>query len=131
MKNKSYLIKIGNDTIGETKFEYADPPMGVVFGKIIDSENRIDYEFLKSCCKENGIEPVNDFPEDKFIATSTIEELKVFSPQGVEIEGVGNQISGMDGEGFDIEVVGISYPFYEEEFPHHEKGYHRTTKEFQ
>jgi hypothetical protein len=32
-------------------------------------------------------------------------------------------ITGMDSEGFEISVLGIPYPFYEEEFPHHVEKY--------
>ncbi len=31
-------------------------------------------------------------------------------------------VSGMDSDSFDITIVGIAYPFYEE-FPHHVKAY--------
>ncbi len=32
-------------------------------------------------------------------------------------------VSGMDSDSFDITIVGIAYPFNEEEFPHHIKAY--------
>ncbi len=37
---------------------------------------------------------------------------------------MGNQISGVDGEEFEIAIEGVPYPFFEEEFPHHVKVYH-------
>ena len=42
----------------------------------------------------------------------------------MEIKGVGNQISGMDSDEFEISLEGVPYPFYEEEFPHHVKAYY-------
>ena len=34
----------------------------------------------------------------------------------------------MDSDTFDITVLGITYPFYEEEFPHHVKAYNEMFK---
>jgi hypothetical protein len=65
----------------------------------------------------------DDYPEDKLISTRTIESLSVLNERGLEIKGVGNQISGMDSDEFEITIEGISYPFYEEEFPHHVNDY--------
>ena len=126
--NKTYTIKLDDEKIGETKLEKADPPMGVVFGGIID-EKGINYDFIKSYCLENGIELADDYPEEKLISTRTIEELKIFSPENVEIKGIGNQITGMDSEGFEISIKGVGYPFYEKEFPHHVKEYEGRFKE--
>ena len=71
----------------------------------------------------------NDYPEDKLISTRTIDSLIIRNEQGIEIKGMGNQISGMDSEGFEISIEGIAYPFYEEEFPHHVKAYNEMFKE--
>ena len=60
---------------------------------------------------------------DKIISTMSISELKVTNESGIEITGIGNQISGMDHEEYKIEIFGIPYPFYEEEFPHHVAEY--------
>lgn len=117
-----YVLKLDSEIIGETALEKADPSMGVVIGQIMDSNDKINYDFIKSYCKRNGIELASDYPEDKLISTRTIEKLSVVSPQGVEIKGIGNQISGMDSEGFEVTIEGIGYPFYEEEFPQHIKG---------
>ena len=127
--NKSYKIILDEEIIGETKFEKADSAMGIVFGKIVNSNNRVNYEFIKSYCKKKGIALAFDDPEDKLLSTRTIENLKVISPESIEIKGVGNQISGMDSEGFEITIEGIAYPFYEEEFPHHVKEYKEKIRE--
>lgn len=87
------------------------------------------YEFLKKYCLENNIELADDYPEDKLISTRTIENLKVRNENGIEIKGLGNQISGMDGNEFEIILEGVAYPFFEEEFPHHVKAYNNQFKE--
>ena len=121
--NKIYTIFLNNVKIGTTQFEKADAPMGVVSGLIDFADSKIGYDFIKSYCIEKKIELVADYPEDKLISTKTIEGLTVVNSTGIEIKGLGNQVDGMDSEGFDIAIEGIPYPFYAEEFPHHLKNY--------
>lgn len=129
MKGKLYNVYLDGNLIGTTELEKADAPMGVIFGVIRFSEQNIDYNFIKDYCKSKNIELANDYPEDKLIATRTIEYLTVKNEMGVEIKGIGNQISGMDSDGFEISIVGVPYPFYEEEFPHHVKVYNEMFKD--
>ena len=103
--------------------EKADASMGVVFGQIDSKTLSFGYNFIKDYCKSNNTEIAEDYPEDKLISTMTIDSLTVKSESDVEIKGVGNQISGMDSDGFEITILGIPYPFYEEEFPHYVKEY--------
>lgn len=125
---KNYSIYLNGDLIGTTRLEKADAPMGVVFGLISFKESNIGYNFIKEYCKSNGIQLANDYPEDKLISTRTIESLSVKNDLGIEIKGMGNQISGMDSDEFEISIEGIPYPFYEEEFPHHVKEYNEMFK---
>ncbi len=64
-----------------------------------------------------------DYPEDKLITTRNIPELVVKNQNEIEINGFGCYISGMDSDIFEINIEGIPYPFYEEEFPQHVKAY--------
>lgn len=122
MNTKVYKVFLDDNIIGATKFEKSDPPMGVVFG-LLNFINIISgYDFFKNYCVENNIQLTCDHPEDKLISTGTIPNLKIVDENGIEIKGVGNQISGMDGE-FEITLLGIPYPFFEQEFPHHVKTY--------
>ena len=98
--NKTYKILLDGEEIGTSKLEKADAPMGVVFGEIIFEKKEWNYDSIKSYCLTNNIEIADDYPEDKLIATRTIDSLVIRNEQGVEIIGVGNQISGMDSEGF-------------------------------
>lgn len=126
---KEYSIYLGSNKIGTTRLEKADAPMGVVFGEINFVEKESKYDLIKSYCKDNNIELVDDYPKDKLISTRTIDSLVIRNEEGVEIKGIGNQISGMDSEGFEISIEGIACPFYEEEFPHHVKVYNEMFKE--
>lgn len=127
--NKTYKVLLDGEEIGTSKLEKADAPMGVVFGKINFEKNKWNYHSIKSYCLTNNIEIADDYPEDKLISSRTIHSLVIRNEQGVEVKGVGNQISGMDSEGFEISIEGIAYPFYEEEFPHHVKAYNDMFKE--
>jgi hypothetical protein len=120
---KQYDIFLDDKIIGTTELEKADAPMGVVFGNI-SFENIISgYYFLKSYCLKNNIEIISDFPDEKYIVTADIPNLKVFNPKGIEIKGQGTNIEGSDTDIFQVTIVGLPYPFYEEEFPHHRKAY--------
>ncbi|MDR2206684.1 MAG: hypothetical protein LBE36_11095 [Flavobacteriaceae bacterium] len=118
-----YSILLDNKKIGTTELEKADAPMGVAFGKIIFDDIISGYDFFKTYCLNNGIEIITDYPDDRLIITATIPKLKVIDFNGIEIKGQGINIEGMDSDSFEITISGISYPFFEEEFPHHVKTY--------
>lgn len=119
----TYIIYLDKIKLGTTLFEKADAPMGVVFGKIKFDKINIGYQFIKDYCLSNNIELTYDCPNDQVLSTRTITSLKVINEYGVEIKGVGNQITGMDNDGFEISIEGIPYPFYEKEFSHHREAY--------
>lgn len=128
MTTKRYDILLDDKIVGTTELEKADAAMGVVFGNITFDRIISGYDFLKTYCLTNNIEIVTDYPDDKLIATADISNLKVLKPNGIEIKGQGTSISGMDNDFFEITILGISYPFFEEEFPHHVKAYNDQFK---
>jgi hypothetical protein len=98
--------------------------MGVAFGLIEFNGIESIYEFFKEYCLKNNIVINTDDAEFEFIDTQVISGLKVFRQDGLEIKGVaGSAITGMKEDGYKISILGINYPFYEEEFPHHVKEY--------
>ncbi|WP_430413182.1 hypothetical protein [Kordia sp.] len=122
--NKTYKIHLNGILIGTSELEKADAPMGVAFGLIVFNRIESPYEFFKEYCLKNNIVINTDDPEFEFIDTQVISGLKVFRQDGLEIKGVaGNAITGMKRDGYEISILGINYPFYEEEFPHHVKEY--------
>lgn len=123
-----YSIHLGDQKLGTTKLEKADAPMGVVFGVIAFTDQGIGYDFIKEYCISMNYELADDYPEDKLISTMTIDSLSVKNEKGIEIKGIGNQISGMDSDLFEVTLLGVPYPFYEEEFPHHVKAYNEMFK---
>ena len=125
--DKVYDIYLEKIKIGITAFEKADAPMGVVFGNITFLNIPSPYKFLKEYCLQNSLAFTND-PKDKFISTFDIPNLQVINLEGIEIKGISNSIAGMDNEDYEISIIGIPYPFYEKEFPHHVKLYNDQFK---
>ena len=122
-----YKIYLKEQLIGTTTLDRGDVPMGVVFGKI-DFSIDFGYTQIKNYCLENNIELAMDFPKDRMISTMTISALRIVGDNGVEIKGEGNQISGMDSEGYEISIFGIPFPFYKTEFPYLVKKYEERFK---
>jgi hypothetical protein len=122
MMNKHYDVLLDNKKIGITYLEKADPPMGVVFGQLYFTHIYSGYDFFKQYCLTHQIE-ITDYPAEKGISTRQILNLQVFNTKGNEIKGMACSIDGMDSDEFQITIIGISYPFYEEEFPHHVQTY--------
>lgn len=124
-----YSIELNGKYIGYTFFESHDASMGCVLGEIVFENIDSGYEFFSAYCRKNNIVVNDDVPEEQFITTQSIEGLKAFNREGIEIKGVGACIEGFEDK-FQIDVFGISYPFYEEEFPHHvEDDKNRFKKE--
>lgn len=122
--DRVYNIFLEEKLIGTTKFEHADAPMGVVFGQINFIDILAPYDFIKSYCKKNKID-FDDYPNDKVISTRTIPNLKITNDRGQEIRGLGNQISGMDSNSYELTIEQIPYPLYGDEFPDHVKDYQK------
>ena len=129
MTTKRYDTFLDDKIIGTTELEKAETPMGVVFCNLMFDNTVSGYDFLKAYCLTNNIEIITDNPDDKLIATADIPNLKVINPNGIEIKGQGTNINGMDSDIFEITILGVSYPFFEEEFPHHVKAYNDQFKE--
>ncbi|MBB6127486.1 hypothetical protein [Mucilaginibacter lappiensis] len=125
---KVYDILLDEVKIGTSRLENADAPMGVVFGRIDFIYPKLGYQFFKNYCLQNKVD-FTDYPEDKLISTRMIPDLNVYDKSGYEIKGLASSISGMDSDQFDISIEGISYPFYQEEFPHHVKAYQEMLKQ--
>jgi hypothetical protein len=123
---KKYYIHLNERIVGYTLFEGADAPMGVVFGKIYFENGMSGYEFVISNQNSDDVEIYDNNPEDSFINAS-FKKMIVISDTGTEIKGIGINISGFQDD-FEISIVGIPYPFYEEEFPHHKKIYDEMFK---
>ncbi len=124
MSNK-YSINLDGARIGTTCLELADSPMGVVMGLIHFEKIESPYLFFRDYCKYNNVVVNEDEPEHELLDTQAIEGLSVFNEGGIEIKGMATSVRGFKEEGFYIDIIGIAYPFYGEEFPHHVEAYEK------
>ncbi len=111
-----YNIELAGQQIGTTKLEFADPPMGVVHGKIKFSISESPFQLVSSHCVQNGIKLNTYDLTCKLIDTQIIPGLKIFKPGGTELKARGSSIAGMDPNDFHIEVYGIPHQIMESEF---------------
>ncbi len=119
-----YSVELNGDLIGHTQLENADPPMGVVRGKVEFSITEDIYSLFKRYCIEQQVAVNQDDEEFGFIDTQNIPVLKVYGDGDIEVTGEsGASICGFSDDGFEITIVGVPYPFYGEEFPHHIEAY--------
>lgn len=121
-----YKVLLNGQEIGYSELEYGDPPMGVVFGKLIIPNVPNDYEFVRSYCLSNNI----DFHDDTsigFISTSKIPNLIVHLPSGEPIPNAEAFVDGGINE-LNINILQIPYPFYETAFQHHIDEYEARFK---
>jgi len=126
MIKPQYSIYLDDVKIGASQLENADAPMGVVFGKIHFDGIKSGYDFFVDFCLKEGIAYIDDARE-RIIMINDFLRLRVLNSKGVEIRGLGNQVSGSDADFFEIYLLGIPYPFYEEEFEEHVKAYNNQA----
>jgi hypothetical protein len=97
--------------VGHSMLEGGDPPMGVAFGTFVPTA---DYGSIEHHCKTN-------------LTDQSSLRLTVRSRTGVELEcaGVGilDYSAEADEQCIEVNVLGISYPPYEELFPNHVASY--------
>lgn len=112
----SFAVYCANTLVGYSDLESGDPPMGVAFGRFIPADG---YRAIQNQCIENHTD-------------QTALRLTVRTPQNETIQCAGVGIldySRETGEEFiELNVLGISYPPYEQLFPHHVVRYEQQFK---
>ena len=120
----TFTIKLEEQIIGTTDFEFADIPMGVVYGKINFINIESPYLLFKNYCLANNIQINYDSETEKLIDTFIIPNLKVYyNDFQDELKGWGSSISGLeisdDGIEFDITSYGLESETMSTLFEHH------------
>lgn len=123
---KAYSIELNGVKIGKTDFEFADTPMGVVYGKIHFENVVSPYSLFKNHCEKYGV-TINQVDEKhKFIDTQIIPELKVYLENGEELEGWGGAVCGMEkDDDIEIQFSGVDHKIMKTEFAHHYFEYYK------
>ena len=108
-----FEVKLNGETIGFSRLEGGDPPMGLAHGQFIPSPA---YRSVQQNCIEHGINGV------------VLPGLTVYTDRGTSVGCSGGvQIIDLSPElgdiGIQIHVNGIPYPLYAELFPQHVKAY--------
>lgn len=106
----TFTIKLEEQIIGTTDFEFADVPMGVVYGKINFINIESPYLLFKNYCLANNIQINYDSETEKLIDTFIIPNLKVYyNDFQDELKGWGSSISGLEISDDEIEFNITSY----------------------
>lgn len=120
----TFTIKLEEQIIGTTEFEFADVPMGVVYGKINFIDIESPYLLFKNYCLANNIEIYSDIIDIKLINTALIPNLKIYyNDFKDELKGWGSSICGLeisdDGIEFEITSYGLESETMSTLFKHH------------
>ncbi|WP_024872680.1 hypothetical protein [Tolumonas lignilytica] len=124
----TYSVKLYDIVIGHTQLEKADPPLGMVAGKMELQNIDSGYDFFSVYCKETEAQINVDYPDFKFIDAESIRGLGVFDAHDVQVNGATTTIRGFDSDSFEIEVAGIPKTEYASLFPEHTAAYENQFK---
>ena len=120
---KEYKIFLDEILIGTTNFEFADVPMGVVYGKVNFIDLKNPYFFFKKYCDTNDID-YHFIDDEKYIQTFELKLIKRSNNSDFIINGA--SFCGFN-EDFQIEMYNISSKIMKSEFLHHYYDYYGET----
>ena len=120
---KEYKIFLDDVLIGTTNFEFADVPMGVVYGKVNFIDFKNPYFFFKKYCDSNDID-YQFIDDEKYIQTFELKLIKISNNSDFIRNGA--SFCGFN-EDFQIEMYNISSEIMKSEFLHHYYDYYGET----
>lgn len=120
---KEYKIFLDDILIGTTNFEFADVPMGVVYGKVNFIDFKNPYFFFKKYCDTNDID-YHFIDDEKYIQTFELKLIKISNNSDFIRNGA--SFCGFN-EDFQIEMYNISSEIMKSEFLHHYYDYYGET----
>ncbi len=123
-KSKVYQVKFDGMVIGATRFESGDPTRGVVAGALLEYDKPLKYDFFVDLINKGVFINVDHERTLKFINVNAIDRVTVHLDDGSQVIGInGVHFVSIDDKHFIVTLIGINFPFYAEEFPHHCKTY--------
>ena len=120
---KEYKIFLDDVLIGTTNFEFADVPMGVVYGKVNFIDFKNPYFFFKKYCDTNNTD-YQFIDDEKYIQTFDLKLIKISNNSDFIRNGA--SFCGFN-EDFQIEMYNISSKIMKSEFLHHYYDYYGET----
>lgn len=120
----TFTIKLEEQIIGTTEFEFADVPMGVVYGKINFIDIESPYLLFKNYCLTDNIHINYDSEKERLIDTAIIPNLRIYyNDFKEELKSWGSSISGIeisdDVFEFEITLYGLESETMSTLFKHH------------
>ena len=118
----TFTIKLEEQIIGTTEFEFADVPMGVVYGKINFIDIESPYLLFKNYCLANNIHINYDSEKERLIDTAIIPNLRIYyNDFKEELKSWGSSISGIEisDDVFEITLYGLESETMSTLFKHH------------
>ena len=106
-----FSIYSGSVLVGYSALEHGDPPMGVAFGEFEPADG---YRLIQRECRTNHDD------QSALLLSAQTEGGVVIDCMGVGILDY-SEMTPFDA--IEINVLGISYPLYEELFPEHVSRY--------
>jgi hypothetical protein len=103
--------------IGHSDLEHGDPPMGVAAGRFMPLPA---YEQIRGAVPMDLAESVLPSQDHLNLAVREAGGKELVSSGGVQITDYSEAVGP---EGFQVEILGIGYPLYEELFPQHVAAY--------
>lgn len=121
--NREFKIFLDDIFIGTTNFEFADVPMGVVYGMVKFDNIDDPYLFLKQHYLSKNLQ--FDFDDNKGFLTSEIQKvIKIFfNENNTQLLGWGAFLSGIKNE-FEITFLGLNSDIMKSEFNKHYNDYY-------
>lgn len=123
-----YAVRLYDIVIGYTSLEKADPPLGMVSGKMELENIESGYDFFSVYCKETESQINVDYPDFKFIDAQSIRGLNVVNAKNMPVAGEIINVKGFDSDSFEIEISGIPQSDYATLFPVHVDAYENQFK---
>lgn len=118
----TFTIKLDEQIIGTTEFEFADVPMGIVYGKINFIDIESPYLLFKNYCLANNIHINYDSEKERLIDTAIIPNLRIYyNDFKEELKSWGSSISGIEisDDVFEITLYGLESETMSTLFKHH------------
>jgi hypothetical protein len=114
-----FEVLANSELIGNTEFEWGDPPMGVAFGMFLP---QAAYERVQAAIVE---------AEGRNLKNVRLAARVAATGQEIECQAgihIADHSAELGPDGIEVTALGIGYPLYAELFPQHVETYEKQFK---